>query len=499
MSPTSLWIAALGFAACALPALAADSDDPIVLGEFGERIQRAADEAAGAGFWGAVLVARDGDVVFAKGYGLADFEKTPNTPRTLFELASVSKHVTAAAVLHLSRSGKLSMDDTLGRFWSDVPDDKADVTVHQLLTHTSGLTLEGVSYASPISRTEYVKTIFAKPLESKPGERFAYNNVGYALLAAIVEEVTKKPFEAYCEKHLFKPAKMKDTGFIGDKDLIKSKRVSSRGGDLPGTAADWHWGWGYRGMGGVVTTVLDLHRWDQALRTDDVLDAATREIYYEPLEGGYACGWNVGVTLRGTRRVFHTGGVSGYKTHFVRFLEDDACIAVLGNDGERVVAITSAVEALLSAPPELHVELAPSRLDGSRVSVLASDVRWDVQRKKKEIRIALVEGKDRVAEIRAPVGFALGLAHQLETVARAAPAAAQDEPSTRGRIDLSAYQGKSKAELTEGASVQIKPYPSNSARPIVFLLQDEAKGRAAIVIEMNVAAANSLVSALRTE
>ena len=74
------------------------------------------------------------------------------------------------------------------------------------------------------------------------------------------------------------PAKMKDTGFVGDKDLKKSKRVSTRGGDLPGTAADWHWGWGYRGMGGVVSTVHDLYLWDRALRGEKVLDAETKAI-----------------------------------------------------------------------------------------------------------------------------------------------------------------------------------------------------------------------------
>jgi hypothetical protein len=324
--------------------------------------------------------------------------------------------------------------------------------------------------------------------------------VGYALLAAIVEEVTKKPFEAYCEKQLFKPAKMKDTGFIGDKDLVKSKRVSTRGGDLPGTAADWNWGWGYRGMGGVVTTVLDLHRWDRALRTDDLLDAETRKLYYEPFKDGYACGWNVGVTERGTRRASHSGGVSGYKTNFVRFLEDDACIAVLGNDGEKVFAVTRAIEPLLFGPTKLHVELEPKRLDGNRVSVLAPDVRWDVKRKKKDVRIALVEGKDRVAEIRAPQGFALGLAQKLETLAGRSGSEGQDaEPSIRGRIDLSAHKGKSRVEIDGGMVVQIKPYPSNPARPIVFLLVDEKTQRPGIVIEMNAAAAESLVAALRAK
>jgi CubicO group peptidase (beta-lactamase class C family) len=158
-------IAAVVMGTCAVLAAAADSDEPVVAGKLGEQVEAAVENAAGPGFWGAVLVSKGGDIVFAKGYGMADFEKTPNTPRTLFELASVSKHVTAAAVLHLHQRGKLSLDDTLETFWKKVPADKAGVTVHHLLTHTSGLTREGVGYASPISRKDYVETIFGRPME----------------------------------------------------------------------------------------------------------------------------------------------------------------------------------------------------------------------------------------------------------------------------------------------------------------------------------------------
>ena len=135
-----------------------------------------------------------------------------------------------------------------------------------------------------IPRKAYLKRVLGEPLLSEPGAKFEYSNVGYALLAAIVEEVTRGPFEDYCEKHLFKPAKMRDTGFIGDRDLAKTKRASARKGDRGKTAAEWHWGWGYRGMGGVVSTVHDLHRWDRALRSGKVLDDATREILYRPAQ-----------------------------------------------------------------------------------------------------------------------------------------------------------------------------------------------------------------------
>ncbi len=327
-----------------------ETDEPILAGELGKKLDAAVGEAGGADFWGSVLVAREGKILLAKGYAFADYGKTPNTPRTLFELASASKQVTAAAILHLQQKKKLSVDDTLDKVFKDVPKDKKTITLRQILTHTSGLSgMIGVPYASPIARGNYIEEMLAEPLGSEPGTKFEYCNAGYALLAAVVEEVTGGKFEEYCEKNLFGPAKLAETGFIGDRDLIKTGRASSRRTDEPGTftAADWHWGWGYRGMGGVVTTVFDLLRWDQALRGDKILgDKAKKELYTPALEN-YACGWTVEPTRRGTRKAHHSGGVAGYGINIVRYLEDDAAIFVLSNDGARAYAVTGALEKLL--------------------------------------------------------------------------------------------------------------------------------------------------------
>ena len=179
-------------------------------------------------------------------------------------------------------------------------------------------------------------------------------------------------------RHLFKPAKLDDTGFIGDRDLIKSGRASVRRSKQGGhwTAADWHWGWGYKGMGGVVTTVLDLYEWDRALRGDDVLDQASKRAMYTPEMGGYAYGWKVDVTERGTTKVHHSGGVAGYGTNLVRYLEEDVCVFVLSNDGRDAHTITGALERLLFSPPRLTamIDVKPYTLGSPPIQKLPETV-----------------------------------------------------------------------------------------------------------------------------
>jgi CubicO group peptidase (beta-lactamase class C family) len=298
----------------------------------------AAVRTAGKGeFWGTVLVAKEGKVLLAKGYGFADYEKEkrPNAPDTLFEIASASKQVTATAILRLEQKKKLKTSDHLGTFFPKAPKDKRAVTLDHLLHHTAGLdpTL-GVPYSWAGSRDQYVEQMLDRPLVEKPGKKFAYSNVGYALLAAVVEEVSGQEFEDYVRKELFAPAGLEDTGFVGDAKLKESDRITVRKADdmqPHWTAADWWYGWGYRGMGGVITTALDLVKWDRALRGDKILKPAQREKLYTPALDKYACGWIVDRGERGGTKVSHSGGVRGYACQIARWLEDDLLIVVLSN------------------------------------------------------------------------------------------------------------------------------------------------------------------------
>jgi CubicO group peptidase (beta-lactamase class C family) len=321
--------------------------DAALAKEFDEAISGA---TGGKSFWGTILAAKKGQIVFVKGYGFADYERKPNTPESLFEIASATKQVTATAILRLEQQKKLKTTDSLDRFWKDVPKGKKKVTVQHLLNHTSGLdpTL-GVPYAWPGSRDVYVRQMLEKPLVEEPGKKFSYSNVGYALLAAVVEEVTGGTFEDYVRKELFARAGLEDTGFIGDERLVKSEHVTARRcedcrPDM--TAAKWSYGWGYRGMGGVVTTALDLHLWDRALRGKDILGEPAKAKLYETALDGYACGWLVGQDPHG-RKAHHSGSVAGYVCQVTRWLDTDALVVILTSGQPNLGAIETAVASVL--------------------------------------------------------------------------------------------------------------------------------------------------------
>jgi len=241
-----------------------------------EELDAAVQQAGGPGFWGAVLVAKGGEELFFKGYGAADYAAAPITRDSIFELASASKQVTATAIVRLMQDKRLKLSDPIKRFFPHCPADKASVTVRQLMNHTSGINNERtLPYASKATRAEFVKFFLAAPVDAPPGTKWAYNNGGYALLAAIVEVAGRTTFEKYCHAKLFKPAKLKRTGFINERAMQRGSVTTRRARNgAEATASDWFYGWGYRGMGGVVSTAADLLAWDRALRGDRLLNAA---------------------------------------------------------------------------------------------------------------------------------------------------------------------------------------------------------------------------------
>ncbi len=493
-------------------AVGEDSTKPVILGDLGGRLDQAVRTSGGADFWGSVLVARGEEILLANGYEFADYQQLPNTPATLFELASASKQVAATAILHLCQKKKLKLDDTLGDIFKAVPEDKKAITVHQLLTHTSGISGRiGVPYASRLTRREYVPQMLAKPLSTEPGTKFEYCNVGYALLAAIVEEVSHKSFEDYVSRNLFKPAKLVDTGFIGDPKLIRSERVSARkGGGLPdATAANWHWGWGYRGMGGVVTTVLDLLRWDRAMRGDRILNEEYRKILYTPQREGYACGWKVETTIRGTRKAHHSGGVAGYGINLVRYLEEDVAIFVLSNDGRAAHSVTAALERLLFPPPRLAatIDLESYVVPKSRILALPETVKFQARAVDGKLFFCVRDGRVRPLEVSAPIGYAGKLIDSLKLAIAAREA---DDDLAPAKVEAGFYlqpydHSATILELDEALSLEIRPeYRGRGEggeevvdKRILLILEDRRYGWP-FMAKLNVTAGKELLAELES-
>lgn len=246
-----------------------------------------------------------------KGYGMADRRRDiPCRPDTIFDIGSITKQFTATAILRLEMAGKLSTNDTLGKHFPDIPSDKASITLHQLLTHTSGFDQAYGKDTNYAPRDLVLKVFFNMPLLSVPGEKFHYSNPGYSILAAVVENVSGMKYEDYLGEELFRPAGMNETGYVRPNWDMNRMSRNYNGEKDNGFTFNRNWGpdgtyWHCFGNGCILTTTGDLVRWEQALQSHGVLSAEAREKLwtpYVPEEGDdwYAYGWSVGKSARGT-------------------------------------------------------------------------------------------------------------------------------------------------------------------------------------------------------
>jgi CubicO group peptidase (beta-lactamase class C family) len=365
-------------------------------GDAGRQIVEFAMAAESVGFSGAVLAATGGRVVAAVGVGSADLDgRIRNTPSTLFEIASATKPFTAAAVLRLVEQGRLRLDDSIARFLPGVPEDCRSITVQHLLQHTSGI--PGTNSAGGGDDVEKVLPLFLRGgPRHPPGTHWEYWNQGYALASEIIARAAGKDYTAFCKEALFAPAGMTATRFTGDpapEGMTVATGRSVRG--LPRSALDHPYGsYGlqYRGMGGVVTTVWDLWRWDRALHGGRILKADSKAKLFEPGLNNYALGWFVRTNASGKLVYSHGGAVRGFVCELRKYPDTNGCLFVVCNrDDVSVVEVAAALESLLSggslarvAPPRsLGKELARAiagRYDEERGATLTVQVDGKVTR-----------------------------------------------------------------------------------------------------------------------
>ncbi len=256
--------------------------------EFAETLHVAILEERGDPFSGVVFVARGDEVVFQRGYGFANAKANQaNTPETVFDTGSLAKTMTAIAILQLVDKEQLALDDTLSDHFPDVPDDKASITIHQLLTHSAGLPqYHGRGDFSKLSREAALKEIFHAELQFAPGEGYAYSNSGHTVLAAIIEDISEQSWMTYCDVNIFEPAGMTHTGFYGDPSFGEVgaahgyvKRRDKR------SPSEWRGPyWVLIGNGGLVTNAPDLFRWHRAIQNGELLTPASRDALYAPTD-----------------------------------------------------------------------------------------------------------------------------------------------------------------------------------------------------------------------
>jgi CubicO group peptidase (beta-lactamase class C family) len=303
-----------------------------------KRLEEQVEAYAAAGnFQGSVLVARDGQPLLNRGFGMANIEwNIPATPDTKFRLGSVTKQFTGMAVLLLEEQGKLAVTDSIRKLIPEAPAAWDKVTIHHLLTHTSGIpSFTGLpdyrkTNALPAPPAETMKRVTGMPLEFEPGARFKYSNTGYTLLGLIVERASGMAYDAFLRKHVLGPLEMHDTGYHHNNVIVPRMAAGySRGpkGLEPAGHIDMSIP---HAAGALYSTTADLLKWDAALRRGALLGKASYEKYFKPEKDGYAYGWVVR-EQGGMGVQQHGGGIEGFSTVITRVPAEKLLVVALSN------------------------------------------------------------------------------------------------------------------------------------------------------------------------
>jgi CubicO group peptidase (beta-lactamase class C family) len=292
----------------------------------------------------ALAVVKDGKIIYERGYGLANLElNIPITPQSVFYVGSLSKQFVAMCIALLAKQGKLSLDDDIRQYVSELPDYGNTITIRHLIHHTSGLrdylTLLGIAGRDiGTYHEEDVVELLArqKELNFKPGEEYLYSNSGYLLLAVTVERASAESLREFAEENIFKPLGMKNSHFHDDYRALIKNRASGYFPAEEGKYRNFISTFDCVGSGGLFTSVEDLFLWDQSFYDckvggKDLIDLMhTRGKLNSGQELDYAFALSIG-KYKGLKTVGHGGALGGYRSAFVRFPEQNFSVICLSN------------------------------------------------------------------------------------------------------------------------------------------------------------------------
>ncbi len=293
-----------------------------------------------------VAVAKNDKILFSKGYGSANPEyNIPNSPKTIFHVASVSKQFTAFAIALLADQGRISLDDDIRKYLPELHDFGHKITIKHLVHHTSGLrdqwnllALAGWRLDDVITRNQVLRLMsHQEELNFKPGEEFSYCNTGYTLMGEIVSRVSGKTFSLWCSENIFKPLEMNNTLFYDDHEkMVKNRAYSFE--DSPDGLKKSVLSYANAGATSLFTTAEDLTKWSNNFYT---MKVGNQKVMKQMEERGvlskgdtidYAFGQGIS-TYKGLKIIAHDGGDAGFRSHLLRFPDHKLSIAVLSNLG----------------------------------------------------------------------------------------------------------------------------------------------------------------------
>ena len=331
------------------------------LSTLNSRIDNYLESGTKQGFSGAIAVIKNDKVIINKGYGLANKNtQLQNNPNTIFDIGSNTKQFTATAILKLVEMGKITINDSLSIFFENLPIDKQDITIHQLLTHASGFTETIGNDFDDITSKQFFDTVFARKLLFNPGEQFEYSNIGYSILGRIIELASGLEYEAFLNQYLFIPAGMKQTGYVLPKwNLEQISRSYNRGileDESPilkyqkNNSISWH----LKANGGINSTQNDMILWYNALKynkiiTKESLDKMiTAYADYPSGKSSYGYGWVVRHLEGKVKRIAHNGSNGAYSHSLIWFPKEDIYIVYATNaNSEKVEYIAYAVAKMI--------------------------------------------------------------------------------------------------------------------------------------------------------
>ena len=295
---------------------------------------------------GAVGIIKEGELIYAKGYGLANLaHDVPNSSETVFRIGSISKQFTAACIVLLAQKGKLSLDDKLHEFFPEFPDYAKKITIRHLLHHTSGIRnygtlariIKGLKYEDYYDNQDLKRWLTnLDELNFDPGSEFLYCNSGYWLLGQIVKQVSGMNLKAFAQKELFDPLGMDNTHFHNDHShIVKNRATGYAETDTGGYKIDMS-ELDLIGAGGLLITIKDIKIWDDAYYDSEILDRKFWDTMTQQavLNNGERLDYALGLTIdmfRGIKTIRHGGHFAGYSSYLVRFPEHQLTIATFSN------------------------------------------------------------------------------------------------------------------------------------------------------------------------
>jgi CubicO group peptidase (beta-lactamase class C family) len=355
MRQTFLAACALALAACTNAVPAPATPDPIAT-----LVEAELARASAPGI--SVAVVKDGKLLFARGYGLANVEhRVPATEHTIYQSGSIGKQFTAAAIMLLVEDGKLELDAPLSRYLPEAPAAWKDVTIRRLLTHTAGLPDYGadtINLWTNYTEDELAKIMLALPLQFEPGTAWSYSNPGYVLLGILVHKVSGQFYGELLKDRVFGPAGMKTAGVISEADIVPNRSAGYV--SMDGELKNQHWvapALNTTADGALYLTALDLVAWDKAIREGAILKPESWSQVFTPAtftngeSRGYGLAWFIDAP-GGEPRQSHSGSWQGFTSAIARYPNRDLTVIVLANHASArptllAAAIARAVDPVL--------------------------------------------------------------------------------------------------------------------------------------------------------